>query len=126
MEREPLRDALVGGVRVPQLFDARTKAEHTGEDLRKNRRGGRLPGAASLPHAALLGEDNRIRPAAVLREMLTGAGLEPGGCVVTHCDGGGRASLAALAAVRAGYGAVAAYYLSFSDRAADESSPIER
>jgi thiosulfate/3-mercaptopyruvate sulfurtransferase len=125
-EREPLRDALEEGVGAPQVFDARTKAEHAGEDLRKNRRGGHLPGAANLPHAALLGEGNRFRPAAALQEMLGCAGLEPAGRLVTHCDGGGRASLAALAAVRAGYGDVATYYLSFADWAADESCPIAR
>lgn len=126
VEREPLRGALTGDARAPQVFDARTKAEHAGEDLRKNRRGGHLPGAANLPHATLLGEGNRIHPADLLREMLAGAGLEPGGRVVTHCDGGGRASLAALAAVRAGYGDVATYYLSFADWAADETCPIVR
>lgn len=125
-EREPLRDALLSGVSAPQVFDARTRGEHAGEDLRKNRRGGHLPGAANLPHATLLGEGNRLLPAAALREMLGRAGLEPGGQVVTHCDGGGRASLAALAAVRAGYGDVATYYLSFADWAADESCPITR
>ena len=54
------------------------------------------------------------------------AAIRPGERVVTHCDGGGRASLAALAALRAGYADVGAYYLSFSDWASDESCPIER
>jgi thiosulfate/3-mercaptopyruvate sulfurtransferase len=44
--------------------------------------------------------------------------------VVTHCDGGGRAALAAIAAVRAGYDDVRAYYLSFADWAKDQSCPI--
>jgi thiosulfate/3-mercaptopyruvate sulfurtransferase len=43
---------------------------------------------------------------------------------VTHCDGGGRAALTAVAAaVRAGFASVSAYYLSFSDWAKDESCP---
>lgn len=46
--------------------------------------------------------------------------------VVTHCDGGGRAALAALAAVNAGQKNVSAYYLSFSDWAKDESCSIVR
>jgi thiosulfate/3-mercaptopyruvate sulfurtransferase len=125
-EREALRDALAAADAGPQVFDARTAAEHTGEDLRKNRRGGHLPGAANLPHAALLGEGNRLRSAPELRAMLEEAGLRPGGRVVTHCDGGGRAALAALAAVRAGYAEVSAYYMSFADWAADKSCPVQR
>ncbi len=124
-ERAALRDALAGGS-GPQVFDTRTRAEHVGEDLKKNRRGGHLPGAANLPHADLLGEGNRLLPAATLRTLLDRAGLRPGGQVVTHCDGGGRAALAALAAVRAGYADVAVYYLSFADWAADEACPIHR
>jgi thiosulfate/3-mercaptopyruvate sulfurtransferase len=125
VEREPLRAAFTTGA-APQIFDTRTAAEHAGLDLRKNKRGGRLPGAANLPHADLLGADNRLLPADLLREKLAAAGIRPGERVVTHCDGGGRASLAALAALRAGQAEVGTYYLSFSDWSADESCPIER
>ena len=125
VEREPLRAELSTGS-APQIFDTRTAAEHAGIDLRKNKRGGRLPGAANLPHADLLGADNRMLSADLLREKLAAAGIRPGERVVTHCDGGGRASLAALAALRAGHAEVGTYYLSFSDWAADESCPIER
>ena len=125
VEREPLRAELSTGP-APQIFDTRTAAEHTGIDLRRNKRGGRLPGAANLPHADLLGADNRMLSADRLREKLAAAGIRPGERVVTHCDGGGRASLAALAALRAGHAEVGTYYLSFSDWAADESCPIER
>lgn len=125
IERAPLRDVLTAGDR-PQVFDARTAAEYSGEDLRKNRRGGHLPGASNLPHTRLLGEGNRLRSASELRAMLEEVGLRPGDRIVTHCDGGGRAALAALAAVRAGYAEVSAYYLSFSDWAADESCPVQR
>lgn len=124
-EREALRDALLAH-QGPQVFDTRTPAEHRGEDLKKNKRGGHLPGAANLPHTDLLGSGNRLLPAEALRAGMTGAGLRAEGRVVTHCDGGGRAALAALAAVRAGHEDVAAYYLSFADWAADESCPIER
>jgi hypothetical protein len=46
--------------------------------------------------------------------------------VVTLCDGGGRAALAAAATLRAGYRDVRAYYLSFADWAKDESCAIIR
>ncbi len=120
VDREALRAALGG----TQVFDARTEAEHIGADLRANPRGGRLPGAALVPHAGLM-SDGRMRDPAALRAMMTAAGLAPGLPVATHCDGGGRAALAAAAALRAGFGAVSVYYLSFADWAADESCPIE-
>ncbi|MBB3900207.1 sulfurtransferase [Roseococcus suduntuyensis] len=125
MERAPLRDALASQAR-PQVFDTRSPAEHRGEDLKNNRRGGRLPGAANLPHTALLAQGNRLMPAEALRARMEEVGLSLSRTVVTHCDGGGRAALAALAAVRAGHPDVAAYYMSFADWAADEACPIER
>lgn len=124
-ERQALRAALESDA-APRVFDTRTPAEHRGEDLKKNRRGGRLPHAANLPHTELLGPGNRLLPAEALRARMAAAGLGPERRVVTHCDGGGRAALAALAAVRAGHGDVAAYYLSFADWAADDSCPLER
>jgi thiosulfate/3-mercaptopyruvate sulfurtransferase len=122
VDRKTLKVELDGGARI---FDARTPAEFAGQDLRRNARGGHLPGARLLPHASLL-VDGRIRPAGELRDLLSGAGFQPGDHVVTHCDGGGRAALAAAAAARAGYDDVRAYYLSFADWAKDESCPIVR
>jgi thiosulfate/3-mercaptopyruvate sulfurtransferase len=120
VDRAALKAELEGGVRV---FDARTAGEYWGEDLRRNARGGHLPGARWLSHASLL-HDDRMRPAAELRELLSQAGIRPGDPIVTHCDGGGRAALAAAAALRAGHGDVRAYYLSFADWAKDDSCPI--
>lgn len=122
VDRHTLKADLGADIRV---FDARTAGEFAGEDLRRNVRGGHLPGARLLAHASLL-EDGRLKAAADLRDLLIGAGFQPGDHIVTHCDGGGRAALAAAAAVRAGYDDVRAYYLSFADWAKDESCPIVR
>lgn len=121
--RDELRDGLSRG-NAPAVFDARTRDEHDGRDLRKNRRGGKLPGARNLPHSALLGPGNRLHSPEKLRALIAAAGFAPDEKLVTHCDGGGRAALAAIAALRAGRTGVSAYYLSFSDWAADESCPI--
>lgn len=121
--RAELRDGLARG-EAPAVFDARTRDEHDGRDLRKNRRGGKLPGARNLPHSALLGPGNRLHAPEKLRALIGTAGFAPGEPLVTHCDGGGRAALAAIAALRAGRTGVATYYLSFSDWAADDSCPI--
>lgn len=112
--------------REVQVLDVRTAQEYSGEDLRKNARGGHLPTAINLPHTQLLTADGRLKDSNTLAQLLAQAGLERGRPIVTHCDGGARAALAALAAERAGYGPVSNYYLSFADWAADAACPVER
>lgn len=118
--RDELKAALDGRAAI---FDARTAAEYSGDDLKGNSRGGHLPGARLLPHGDLL-EGGQIKPPEALRTLIAGSGFQPGDHIVTHCDGGGRAALAALAALRAGFEDVNVYYLSFSDWAKDESCPV--
>lgn len=122
IDRQTLKDELGEDIRV---LDARTAGEFAGEDLRRNTRGGHLPGARLLSHASLL-HDGRLKSSRHLRDLLAGAGFQAGDHIVTHCDGGGRAALAAAASVQAGYGDVRVYYLSFADWAKDESCPIVR
>ena len=122
VDRETLKRQLD---RDAHVFDSRTRAEFTGEDMRNRVRGGHLPGARHLSHADLL-DNGVVRPAPVLRAMLEQVGFRPGDHVVTHCEGGGRAALAAAAAVRAGYQDVRVYYLSFADWVRDESCPVVR
>ncbi len=121
--RQTLKEQLDRSV---QILDARTCAEHVGDDLKSNARGGHLPGAKLLEHASLLSADGRLKPPQQIFELLANAGIKRGASVVTHCDGGGRAALAALAAVSAGQQDVSAYYLSFSDWAKDETCPVVR
>lgn len=119
MDRARLKTALA----TETVFDARTEAEHLGHDLKSNARGGHLPGAVLLPHADLL-DGTHLRAPDELRALLARAGFASGRPITTHCDGGGRAALAAVAALQAGFSPVSVYYLSFSDWAADESCPI--
>lgn len=120
VDRETLKRQLSGEAHV---FDTRTRAEFTGEDRRNRARGGHLPGARHLSHADLL-DNGFVRPAPALRAMMEQSGFAAGDHIVTHCEGGGRATLAAAAAVRAGFGDVRVYYLSFADWVRDESCPI--
>jgi thiosulfate/3-mercaptopyruvate sulfurtransferase len=122
IDRETLKGQLDGAAHV---FDSRTRAEFTGEDARGRSRSGHLPGARHLSHVDLM-DHGVVRPAPVLRGMLEQVGFGPGDHIVTHCEGGGRAALAAAAAVRAGFDDVRVYYLSFADWARDESCPIVR
>ncbi len=120
VDRDTLKRQLDGAAHV---FDSRTRAEFTGEDARNRPRSGHLPGARHLSHVDLM-DHGIVRPAPVLRQMLERVGFGPGDHIVTHCEGGGRAALAAVAAVRAGFDDVRVYYLSFADWARDESCPI--
>jgi len=115
--------ALIDAHRV-QILDARTLREFEGSDLRGNPRGGHLPGAASLPHSSLLDAQGRLKSPEEISRILGSAGFMKGEPIVTHCQGGGRAALAALAAARAGYGPVTTYYLSFGDWSADATCPV--
>lgn len=122
VDRGLLKQQLDGNAHV---FDSRTRAEFTGEDARGRSRSGHLPGARHLSHADLM-QQGIVHSAPVLRAMLEQAGFGPGDHIVTHCEGGGRAALAAAAAVRAGFDDVRVYYLSFADWARDETCPIVR
>ncbi len=121
MDRAAVKDALP----QVQVFDARTAAEFSGRDLKGNMRGGHLPGAALLAHGDLLNEAG-LKSEGEIAAMLDEAGITDGKPIVTHCNGGGRAALAALAALTAGRRDVRVYYLSFADWAADETCPIHR
>jgi thiosulfate/3-mercaptopyruvate sulfurtransferase len=124
VERQRVRKAIDHG--EAQVFDTRTHEEYTGENLRDNTRGGHLPTAINLPHNELLDKKGRLKSPKALAAILKKAGFKRGRPIITHCEGGGRASLAALAAERASYGPVMNYYLSFGDWAADASCPIEK
>ena len=122
LDRFEVRAAIEAG--EAQVLDARTVDEYRGIDLRKNDRGGHLPTATNVPHTKLLDDRGRLKPADELANILDNAGFVKRRPVITHCDGGGRAALAALAAARAGYGPVVNYYLSFGDWAKDATCPV--
>ncbi|MBA4028353.1 MAG: rhodanese family protein [Planctomyces sp.] len=123
LDRFQVRAAIESG--QAQVLDARTVSEYRGVDLRKNDRGGHLPTAMNVPHTALLDAQGRLKPSDELAAILAEAGFVKGRPVITHCDSGGRAALASLAAARAGYGPVVNYYLSFGDWAKDATCPVE-
>lgn len=122
--REQLKAAIAA--EEVQVLDVRTEDEYRGIDLRKNARGGALPGARNLPHERLLDGRGRLKEPAELAALLREAGFVPGEPIVSHCQSGGRSSLGSLAAARAGFGPVYHYYGGFGDWAADASCPLER
>jgi thiosulfate/3-mercaptopyruvate sulfurtransferase len=122
-DRAALRKAIASG--EVQVLDARTAGEFAGTDARGNPRAGHLPGGKNLPHTQLLDERGRLRQSSELATIFEQAGFRRGTTIIAHCQSGGRSSLAALAAARAGYGPVTNYYLSFGDWSRDASCPVE-
>ena len=122
LDREGTREAVARS--SMQILDVRTAGEYRGEITHRNPRGGHLPGAHNLPHAELLTPDGRLRSPEELAALFERAGITKGEPIVAHCESGGRSSLAALAAVRAGYGPVKNYYHSFSDWSTDATCPV--
>lgn len=120
------RDDVLAATRskTAQVFDTRTREEYFGRDVKSNPRAGHLPEAINLPHRNLLDENGKLKEPDELAALFEKAGFEKGRPIITHCQSGGRASLGALAAERAGYGPVLNYYLSFGDWAVDASCPV--
>jgi thiosulfate/3-mercaptopyruvate sulfurtransferase len=117
------------------ILDVRSEEEYAGTDKEKNPRHGHLPNAINLPHFRLLDTKDqpatpkskgRLRSPDELRRLFRQVGLTSQKPVITHCQSGGRASLAALALIFAGYGNVSNYYPSFADWAADNEAPLVR
>lgn len=108
------------------VLDVRTADEYTGKSAKEGDRGGHVPTATNLPHRDMLDESGRLRPATDLKQMLGGKSLKQDEEVVVYCQSGGRASLAALAAVRAGYTNISNYYMSMGEWLEDETCPIQK
>jgi thiosulfate/3-mercaptopyruvate sulfurtransferase len=119
--RSDVVDALKGG--NARVIDARSQAEHTGVEKR-SMRAGRIPTACHLEWTQLVDADGRFLEEAALRARLATAGVKPGEPVITHCQGGGRASVDAFVFERLGF-PTRNYYLGWSDWGEAEDTPIE-
>ncbi len=106
-----------------RIIDARTEAEFTGE-AKKSRRGGHIPEACHLEWQNFVTREGRFLPIEELRAKLEKAGVRPGEPVITHCQGGGRASVDAFVFERLGHPA-RNYYESWADWGNADDTPIE-
>jgi thiosulfate/3-mercaptopyruvate sulfurtransferase len=102
--------------------------------VRRGPRGGRIPGAVSLPRGALVSkEEGRLLPLDEQRRVLEGAGVVPPGSmapsctaeVVLYCNGGVAACTAALALQRLGHRRWAVYDGSWNEWSAQTDLPVE-
>jgi len=106
-----------------QIIDARSASEYSGTELR-SKRGGHIPSACSLEWANLVDQDGRFLDETALRAKLERSGVKPGEPVITHCQGGGRASVDAFVMERLGF-PTRNYYLGWSDWGNTEETPVE-
>ena len=106
-----------------QIIDARSASEYSGTELR-SKRGGHIPSACSLEWANLVDQDGRFLDETSLRAKLERSGVKPGEPVITHCQGGGRASVDVFVMERLGF-PTRNYYLGWSDWGNTEETPVE-
>ncbi|MEW4571213.1 sulfurtransferase [Tautonia sp. JC769] len=123
-DRHADRDTVLDAVRTgsAQIVDARSDAEFLGE-VARSRRGGHVPTACQIEWSTLVDEDGRFLPEEAVRPRLNAIGLEPGKPVITHCQGGGRASVDAFVLQRLGFPS-RNYYLGWSDWGNAEDTPV--
>jgi thiosulfate/3-mercaptopyruvate sulfurtransferase len=91
-----------------RLVDVRGPSEFSGVE-RRAARGGRIPGAVLWPWEGSVRPDGTLRDPSEIRARAEAAGLRPEQELVTYCQGGVRAALAALALRTAGYERVRIY-----------------
>lgn len=115
-----VRKALEGG--GTRIIDARSDAEYTGEKA-LSKRGGHIPTACPLEWKSLVDDQGRFLDPAALRTRLDELGVQAGTPVITHCQGGGRASVDAFVLERLGHPA-RNYYLGWSDWGNREDVPV--
>jgi thiosulfate/3-mercaptopyruvate sulfurtransferase len=119
--REQVLDSLKHG--SVHIIDARSEAEHTGAEA-KSKRAGRIPSACHIEWSTLVDKDGRFVDDGALRARLAKLGVKRGEPVITHCQGGGRASVDAFALERIGHPA-RNYYHGWSDWGNVEETPVE-
>ncbi|WP_152049739.1 sulfurtransferase [Tautonia marina] len=124
VDRHADRDTVLDAIRTgsAQVIDARSDAEFLGQVARSNR-GGHVPTACHIEWSTLVDDEGRFLPEETVRPRLNAIGLEPGKPVITHCQGGGRASVDAFVLQRLGFPS-RNYYLGWSDWGNAEETPV--
>lgn len=124
-EKNATREDVLEAIRSlsTRVIDARSHTEYTGEQV-LSKRGGHIPEACHLEWSNFVDEQGRFLSIDELRELVTRAGVQPGQPVITHCQGGGRASVNAFVFELLGHPA-ANYYPGWSDYGNAEDVPIQ-
>lgn len=108
-----------------QIVDARSEAEHCGQEKLTNRRAGAIPGAKHLEWTDLLDPNSgQFKPGDELRALFQQAGIRLDQPTAAHCQSGGRSSVMVFGMELMGAEQVSNYYPSFAEWSADENAPV--
>jgi thiosulfate/3-mercaptopyruvate sulfurtransferase len=118
---------VVRGEAEGQVLDTRTAGEFSGADPRGNARGGHVPGALHVPHAALLTPSGTLKGREELRAVFEAARVDLSKPIITYCQMGMRGSLGLIALRAAGAVDVVNYDGSMKEWLNDRSGqlPVE-
>ncbi|MFP4181665.1 MAG: sulfurtransferase [Thiohalospira sp.] len=107
------------------LWDARSPAEFSGEDVRAAR-GGHIPGAVNLEWTWLMdnAHDRRLKDATTIRDKLDFLGFTPDRCVITYCQTHHRSALPWLVLKWLGFPEAKGYPGAWSDWGNAEATPV--
>lgn len=123
--RHATRDEVLAALasKSATILDARSDGEYVGTEKRA-KRGGHVPTSCHLEWNNLVDKDGRFLDESALREKLAKAGVKADEPVITHCQGGGRASVNAFVLERLGF-KTRNYYLGWSDWGNAEATPVK-
>jgi thiosulfate/3-mercaptopyruvate sulfurtransferase len=111
------------------IWDVRSRAEHVGEEMRANKRGGHIPGARNIEWLELQQPPVRsglLLPADEIQAKLDAIGVTKDKRVITHCQAGIRAAQAAFVLRLMGYPDARNYDASWAEWGNRDDTPIEK
>ncbi len=106
------------------FYDTRSLPEFTGENKRKNTRGGHIPGAVRIDYAELMDKDHRTQSADRIVELHLDHGITPDKTVVLYCQTSTRVSLPYLALRELGYEDIVVYDASMFEYLNRNDTPV--
>jgi thiosulfate/3-mercaptopyruvate sulfurtransferase len=110
----------------PQIIDARSRREFTGE-MNHAKRGGSIPGAIHREWSDVLDiKTGRFKSPAELTRIFKDSGIDPDKPCVTYCQSGGRAAVMTFALELMGAPNVRNYYRSWAEWGNDDATPIAK
>src|SRR5262249_16191227 len=124
-DRHATRDEVLSALssKSDTILDARSDGEYTGAEKR-SKRAGHVPTPCHREGNNLVDKDGRFLDERAVRAKLAKAGVRSGEPVITHCQGGGRASVNAFVLERLGFKA-RNYYLGWSDWGNADDTPVK-